>query len=103
MLVRTTAGNKQIRMATSLSGAILGWDEHLEFIQDASYDATSLSEQRERERRVVQTKDLSVKQQQQKKVKTVIKQRAASTFCPPDGGKRHARGTRESASGGPAG
>ena len=54
----------------------------------------------ERERRVVQTKDLSVKQQQQKKVKTVIKQRAASTFCPPDGGKRHARGTRESASGG---
>ena len=36
-------------MATSLSGAILGWDEHLEFIQDASYDATSLSEQRERE------------------------------------------------------
>ena len=54
----------------------------------------------ERERRVVRTKDLSVKQQQQKKVKTVIKQRAASTFCPPDGGKRHARGTRESASGG---
>ena len=101
MLVRTTAGSKQMRRATSLSGAILGWDEHLEFIQDASYDATSLSEQRER--RVVRTKDLSVKQQQQKKVKTVIKQRAASTFCPPDGGKRHARGTRESASGGPAG
>ena len=49
---------------------------------------------------MVRTKDLSVKQQQQKKVKTVIKQRAASTFCPPDGGKRHARGTRESASGG---
>ena len=34
----------------------------------------------------------------------LISSKAASTFCPPDGGKRHARGTRESASGGlPAG
>ena len=34
----------------------------------------------------------------------LISSKATSTFCPPDGGKRHARGTRESASGGvPAG
>ncbi len=40
-----------------------GLGEHLEFIQDTNYEATSLSEQRERERRVVRSKDLSVKQQ----------------------------------------
>ena len=46
---RTLDSNKQIRKATSLSGAILGWDEYLEFIQDTSYGATSLSEARERD------------------------------------------------------
>ena len=52
----------------------------------------------ERERRVVRTKDLSVKTTTTVKGKDSHK--AASTFCPPEGGKRHARGTRESASGG---
>ena len=100
MFVRTTAGNKQIRIATSLSGEILGWDERLEFIQDASYDATSLSEQRERETSGSNERFIG-------KTTTTVKgkdsHKAASTFCPPEGGKRHARGTRESASGGPAG
>jgi len=43
----------------------------------------------ERERRVVRSKDLSVKQLQKEQGKTIIK--AASTFCPPDGGKQHTR------------
>ncbi len=47
VLVRTLDSNKQIRKATSLSGALLGWDEYLEFIQDTSFGATSLSEQRD--------------------------------------------------------
>jgi hypothetical protein len=47
--VKTLASNKQLRKATSLSGALLVWDEHLEFMHDTSYGATSLSEQRERE------------------------------------------------------
>ena len=71
--------------------------EYLEFIQDTKYGATSLSEQRERETSGSNERFIG-------KTTTTVKgkdsHKAASTFCPPDGGKRHARGTRESASGG---
>ena len=46
----------------------------------------------ERERRVVRTKDLSVKQQQQKKVKTVIKQHQRSVHRMVGSGTREAQG-----------
>ena len=54
--VNDEKGHEFIRGTTGLG-------EYLEFIQDTNYEATSLSEQRERERRVVRSKDLSVKQQ----------------------------------------
>ena len=91
MFVRTTAGNKQIRIATSLSGEILGWDEHLEFIQDASYDATSLSEQRERETSGSNERFIG-KTTTQEKIKTVIKQRQRSVHRMVGSGTREAQG-----------
>ena len=100
MLIRTTAGNKQIRMATSLSGAILGWDEYLEFIQDTSYGATSLSEQRERETSGLNERFIG-KTTTQEKIKTVIKQRQRSVHRMVGSGTREAQGRVRR--GGPAG
>ena len=74
--------------------------EYLEFIQDTNYEATSLSEQRERETSGSIEK---IYRSNNDIRKGKDSHKAASTFCPPDGGKRRARGTRESASGGPAG
>jgi hypothetical protein len=76
-----------------------GWGSSLSLskIQKRSHEFIRAT----RERRVVRTKRFIGKTTTQEKGKDSHK--AASTFCPPDGGKRHARGTRESASGGPAG
>jgi hypothetical protein len=76
-------------------------DASLSAVKQGEKKDASLSAVKQGERRVALTKRFIGKTTTQEKGKDSHK--AASTFCPPDGGKRHARGTRESASGGPAG
>ena len=74
--------------------------EYLEFIQDTNYEATSLSEQRERETSGSIERFIG-KTTTQEKVKTVIKQRQRSVHRMVGSGTREAQGKVRR--GGPAG